>query len=767
MGLPTPFNPYAPIPNSPFYSARNYFIQGWQGPLVLGFGLNVDFATNTINAGGSSSGTVNQIVAGTAITVSPAGGTGIVTVNNAGVTGLVAGAGISLSGGTGNVTITATGGAGTVTLINSGSGLAGGPITTSGTLSLNYACVVDPTDYNAKGAILAGTGASAYSALAVGLNGSILVACSTAATGVCWAAAPAAGIPCACVTGKGALVTGTAASTPVGLGVGANGQVLTANSACAVGLEWITPGAGTAATPLALGTVYACTENTGTFNTALGSQALAVVAGGAANTALGASAGIALTTGTGNTLTGGGAACCLTTGQFNVGSGYLALSAVTDGCFNIGLGANSGNALTTEKYNVVIGGHPGITAQNNNIILSDGQGTLRFTVNCCGAISPDGTTFGTTGQVLCSNGPTGQWTWTTAAGSPDATPIAAGIVKGCTTASLTALGCFAGDSITTSPNNVAIGCNALTSQIGGNGRNTAVGTCAAANLTGANNTMIGFSAAAAATTAASTIAIGDSALGGPGPITAGSNIGIGNNSIYDLTSGCCNVAIGEAAGCNITTGIANIALGATALGFTSGAVTGTCNIGIGPGSASALTSGSVNVVIGSGSLLALTTGSCNISIGATNNVPAANTCFTTVIGNGLTPLQSNSVRIGWSGADTSATFISGSSSWNVSSDARSKDNIEDFPEGLDLIEKLQPRSYDWIGGREEGEPGVPSFGLIAQEVAEAIAGTGAEGRGLVLGTEDLGYGVSYASLVVPLINAVKELSARVKELEAK
>jgi hypothetical protein len=767
MGLPVNFNPYAPIPNDPFYSAQNWFIQGWQGPLVLGFGLNINFADGTINAGGSSSGTVNQIVAGTAITVSPTGGTGIVVVNNAGVTGLVAGTGISLSGGTGNITVTATGGSGTVTLINSGSGLSGGPITTSGTLALNYACVVDPTDYNAKGAILAGTGVGSYSALAVGLNGFLLTACSSAANGVCWTAAPAAGIPCACITGKGALVTGTAASAPVGLGVGANGQVLSANSACAVGLEWITPGAGTAATPLALGTVYACTENTGSYNTALGSSALLVAAGGAANVAIGASSGVALTTGLGNTLIGGGSACCLVDGQFNVANGYLALSAVTSGCFNIGVGANSGNALTTEGCNVVIGGHPGIVTQCNNVILSDGVGTLRLTLNSCGALSPDGTTFGTAGQILCSNGPTGQWNWTSAAGSPDATPVAAGVVLGCTTASLTALGCFAGDSITTSPDNVAIGCGALTSQIGGNGRNTAVGTGAASNLTGANNTMIGNCAARNATTASSTIAIGDESLGGAGPIVGSANVGVGNNTLYDLTGGGCNTAIGEAAGFNVTTGANNIAVGNTALGFTSAAVTGGCNIAIGPGSATALTTGNANIAIGSASLGNLTTGGCNISIGNSNSLGSTFSCFTTVIGNAITPFSSCSVRIGWSGADTTASFISGSSSWNVSSDARSKDNIVDFPEGLDLIEKLQPRSYDWIGGREKGEPGTPSFGLIAQEVAEAIAGTGADGRGLVLGSDEQGYGVSYASLVVPLINAVKELSARVKELEAK
>jgi len=766
MGLPTPFNPNTPIPNSPFYSAQNWYITGWQGPLVLGAGLSINFADGSINSGGGSGGSVSQIVAGTAITVSPAGGTGIVTVTNAGVTGITAGTGISISGGTGNVTITATGGSGTVTLINSGSGLSGGPISTTGTLALNYACVVDPTDFSAKGDILAGTGAGAYSALAVGLNGYLLTACSTAANGVCWAAAPAAGIPCACITGKGGLVTGTAAGAPIGLGVGTNGQVLVANSACAVGLEWATA-TSSAATPLALGTVFGCTENTGTYNTALGSQALSVVAGGAANTAVGAASSIALTTGVGNTTVGGGSACCLTTGQFNIGVGYLALSAVDTGDGNVGLGNSAGSALTTEDYNVVIGGHPGIAAQCNNIILSDGQGTLRFTINCCGALSPDGTTFGTSGQILCSNGPGSQWTWTSAAGSPDATPTTAGIIKGCTIAALTALGCNAGGAITTSPNNVAIGCSALGAQVGGGGRNTAVGTCAAASLTGSNNTLVGFGAAASATTATSLVAVGDSAMGGAGPITGAANIGVGYNSLFDMTTGCCNIGLGEASGCNLTSGNANIALGFASLGFASAAVTGSCNIAIGTGGANAITSGAANIIIGGGSHTALTTGGCNITVGSSNNLPAGNTCYTTVIGNGMTASASCSVMIGWVAGGTCATFTQGSVAWTVSSDARVKDKVENLAEGLEVVEKLQPRKYDFIGGIQENEEGTPAFGLIAQEVASAIEGTSLEGRGLVGGTEESGYGLAYAQLTVLLINAVKELSARVKELEAK
>ena len=133
----------------------------------------------------------------------------------------------------------------------------------------------------------------------------------------------------------------------------------------------------------------------------------------------------------------------------------------------------------------------------------------------------------------------------------------------------------------------------------------------------------------------------------------------------------------------------------------------------------------------------------------------------------MTATQSCQVMIGWAGGGTCAVFSQGSVAWVVSSDARVKDKVENLAEGLEVVEKLQPRKYDFIGGIQEGEEGTPAFGLIAQEVASAIEGTSLEGRGLVGGTEETGYGLAYAQLTVLLINAVKELSARVKELEAK
>lgn len=69
--------------------------------------------------------------------------------------------------------------------------------------------------------------------LGVGTNNQGLIADSTAATGLKWAASSTSTL-----TAKGDLLTATSANTLARLGVGTNGQVLTADSTTATGLKW-------------------------------------------------------------------------------------------------------------------------------------------------------------------------------------------------------------------------------------------------------------------------------------------------------------------------------------------------------------------------------------------------------------------------------------------------------------------------------------------------------------------------------------------------
>jgi hypothetical protein len=311
-----------------------------------------------------------------------------------------------------------------------------------------------------------------------------------------------------------------------------------------------------------------------------------------------------------------------------------------------------------------------------------------------------------------------------------------------------------------------MGCAALGSVTTG-GNNTAFGFSALCSATAANNVAVGTTAGKQITTSSDNVAVGFRAMGCAGSNTGGANTAIGTSALGCATLGAGNVAIGWETALKLTNGACNVAIGYQTLGNTSAGVTGGCNVAIGLSNLPAITSGGANISVGNGNLAALTTGGCNISIGSSNNVGGATHCLTTVIGNGFTTTQSCQVIVGWASGGTTATFVQGAGAWTVSSDEKQKSDIQDLSEGLDLVEKLQPRTYDFIGGCEEGEDGAPAFGLIAQEVAAAIEGTSLEGRGLVNKVDEEHLGISYASLTVILINAVKELSARVKELESK
>ena len=88
------------------------------------------------------------------------------------------------------------------------------------------------------------------------------------------------------------------------------------------------------------------------------------------------------------------------------------------------------------------------------------------------------------------------------------------------------------------------------------------------------------------------------------------------------------------------------------------------------------------------------------------------------------------------------------------SDERLKDNIETLTDGLDKVEQLRGVTYT----RDEKE----SIGVIAQEVEKILPE-------IVLTADDeMGTkSVDYSRITAVLIEAVKELSAKVKELENK
>ena len=98
-------------------------------------------------------------------------------------------------------------------------------------------------------------------------------------------------------------------------------------------------------------------------------------------------------------------------------------------------------------------------------------------------------------------------------------------------------------------------------------------------------------------------------------------------------------------------------------------------------------------------------------------------------------------------------------STTISSDEKLKENIEVVPDALDKIEALRGVTFDW---KRDGKS---SAGVIAQEVMGVLPEAVKEVQGLNDNESHLT--VNYHALTSILIEAIKDLSAKVKELEAK
>ena len=95
-----------------------------------------------------------------------------------------------------------------------------------------------------------------------------------------------------------------------------------------------------------------------------------------------------------------------------------------------------------------------------------------------------------------------------------------------------------------------------------------------------------------------------------------------------------------------------------------------------------------------------------------------------------------------------------------SSDERLKDNFKPLEGALDKVKAMGGYSFDWNDKQDIYEVGSHSIGVKAQEVQ-------AQYPELVHEREDKYLSVDYVKLTAVLLEAVKELSAKVEALESK
>jgi len=494
------------------------------------------------------------------------------------------------------------------------------------------------------------------------------------------------------------------------------------------------------------------TDDTAALNTAYGITALDAITTGDNNTVVGSGAGSALNTGHRNTLMGQGAGNLLTTathtvaignaaasgydtethnlaighvalggsvagGEFNVAIGNLSLDALTSADNNVAIGYEAGGALTTGGENVIIGSYAvstGVLTGAQNIVI--------------GRLAGQDLTSATKNTIVG---------WSAA--------------KQATTADEnTYIGYLAaGTGIGTSAYNVAIG-NEAAEAATSMSESTVVGYKAAtANTTGSHILAIGYTAYDVADTENHNLAIGTNALGGA--VAGGEyNVAVGNYTLDALTSGDHNIAMGYNAGTTLSTGGHNVVIGNAAGGVIS---TGGANICIGSDAGNAGT--------------ALTTGDTNIFIGQSINAGASGRLRSIVIG--TTSSSSKGDNTTFISANGGESFNgANTTTWNQASDIRIKKNIIDNNTGLDAINKIQVRNFEYRTLEEITDFDSPEaamvdkqgtqLGVIAQEIEEILPN-------LITETSQGVKTLNSDNLTWYLINAVKELSAEIKVLK--
>ena len=477
---------------------------------------------------------------------------------------------------------------------------------------------------------------------------------------------------------------------------------------------------------------------TSTYTVAIGNNCLGAYNSGACESvAIGSQCAVSLTSGNENVFMGRECASNITGGSYNVviGKGALGGSTGSNVHSNVVLGRSAGRLITSSN-NIVLGREAAydMTSGNENIIMGH-EAAYNLTTGGHNIIMGY---QAAKNKVLTSSS-------NVMIGSDVCKDIHA------SSGSIVAIGRYALDAYDGYGGGsfggwtVAVGTGAM-----GANRNTRHSVCIGNNAGGIWNptegnlheggcVFIGGSAGGdGPTTATAAVVVGRNAYSSGNNKTGANNVAIGVRSLEQATSGQHNVCMGTFAGYRITTGNNNEMIGYLA-GYAYDTTNGT------------------------------QTGSQNTMIGGYTKASAQGTTYENCWGYGVTGKGTNTSMVkGSSGVYQQ----NNSSSWSTTSDIRIKKNVVDNNVGLDAIEKIRVRNFEY---RTEAEitdfddsieksavavdkPGI-QLGVIAQEIQEVLPD--------VVKQQSTGaYTVDPDNLTWYLVNAVKELSAEVKALKA-
>jgi len=237
------------------------------------------------------------------------------------------------------------------------------------------------------------------------------------------------------------------------------------------------------------------------------------------------------------------------------------------------------------------------------------------------------------------------------------------------------------------------------------------------------------------------------------------NTAMGGYTMNALTTGKWNTCVGYSAGRYITEGLSNVIVGA----YAGDAVTdGDYNVCVGREAGTKITTGIQNTAIGNEALVDNITGSNNICIG--HNAGSISG------GPGGEITGSNIVAIG-NGSITNAHI---QVAWTIASDERDKADVVSMTHGLDVIENINPINYVWdkrssYSERESDGSKKQSdlrTGFSAQNVKVALDAVGYIGHSVINSEDEENLKITETNILPFLVNAIKELSAKVKALES-
>jgi hypothetical protein len=207
--------------------------------------------------------------------------------------------------------------------------------------------------------------------------------------------------------------------------------------------------------------------------------------------------------------------------------------------------------------------------------------------------------------------------------------------------------------------------------------------------------------------------------------------------------------------------------------------TTTCNLFTGCGALSAVSTGNGNTTLGGFAGANITIGCCNTALGFNAGCSVTTVNNTISIGYGAAPSNTTGHTV-WGNA-TNNVCNCVYAAWSTVSDCRDKTNIAPLPDtlGLTFIRQLSPVSYQndhrdlyvkafgCTYGEKDGTLADPKqhYGLIAQDVQSTIDTLSTRFDALGYDSVQDGYRLTYEELIAPIIASIKELDARITNLE--